>query len=222
MTPSDRAEPVRSPDDFGADGNPALTFCREWLRNPFAVAAVSPSGRQLAARMVEQLPDDAQRVIELGGGTGAFTRALLERGIRPERLLVVELNGALHRYLQERFPRVHVVQGDARHLRELAQRSRVLDEHGKVDAVVSGLGMLYLSRATQREILRSAFEVLSPDGRFIQFTYGPVSPVARELLDDLDLKTQRGGTAWRNMPPANVFVYRRRTSRKIESVRGSM
>ncbi|MGN6730149.1 MAG: class I SAM-dependent methyltransferase [Rhodanobacteraceae bacterium] len=201
------------------DGNPALTFFREWLRNPFAMAAVSPSGRQLASLMMEQLPPDAQRVIELGGGTGVFTRALLEHGIQPRNLLVIELNEALHQYLSERFPGVHVEQGDARQVHEIAQRCGVLDERGKADAVISGLGLLYMSRAAQREILTSAFDALAPDGRFIQFTYGPLSPVSRALLDELQLKTRRAGFAWRNMPPAHVFVYQRRRSHRIQSIR---
>ncbi|HET6913353.1 MAG TPA: methyltransferase domain-containing protein [Rhodanobacteraceae bacterium] len=205
---------------IAVDGNPALTFFREWLRNPFAMAAVSPSGRRLAALMMEQLPQDAQRVIELGGGTGVFTRALLAHGVQPRNLLVVELNEALHQYLTERFPGVHVEQGDARQVHAIAQRCGVLDEHGNVDAVISGLGLLYMSRAAQREILTSAFDALAPEGRFIQFTYGPLSPVPRALLEELQLKAHRAGFVWRNMPPANVFVYQRRKSRKVESVRG--
>jgi len=204
---------------IAVDGNPALTFFREWLRNPFAMAAVSPSGRQLASLMMEQLPPDAQRVIELGGGTGVFTRALLEHGIQPRNLLVIELNEALHQYLSERFPGVHVEQGDARQVHEIAQRCGVLDERGKADAVISGLGLLYMSRAAQREILTSAFDALAPDGRFIQFTYGPLSPVPRALLDELQLKAHRAGFVWRNMPPAHVFVYQRRRSHRIQSIR---
>lgn len=211
-------DPHHGSAGFTVDGNPALTFFREWLRNPFAMAAVSPSGRQLASLMMEQLPAQTQWVIELGGGTGAFTRALLDRGVQPDKLIVVELNEALHDFLRERFPGVQVVRGDARDVHEIARRCG-LGDAGKVDAVISGLGLLSMSRNTQREILRSAFEVLSPHGRFIQFTYGPLSPVPRELLDELHLKSHRVGTAWRNMPPANVFVYQRRNSRKLECVR---
>ena len=206
--------------DLAADANPALTFFREWLRNPFAMAAVSPSGRQLAGLMVEQLPPHAQRVVEFGGGTGAFTRALLDSGIAPRNLLVIELNEALHRLLAERFPAVHVECGDARDVQRIARRRGVLDQDGHVDAVVSGLGLLYMPQHVQREILRAAFAVLGPLGRFVQFTYGPISPVPRSLLHELDLTVQRAGTAWRNMPPANVFVYRRRRHpRKTESAR---
>lgn len=207
------------PSEFIADARPVLTFFREWLRNPFAIAAVSPSSRQLAVRMVEQLPHNTRRVIEFGGGTGAFTRAVLDRGVEHRNLLVIELNEALHRYLKERFPRAHVVRADARHVREAAQRCGVLDAEGKVDAVISGLGLLSMPRRAQREILQAAFSVLSSEGRFIQFTYGPRGPVPRELLEEMDLKVRRGGTAWRNVPPANVFVYQRRRTREIASKR---
>ena len=196
--------------DLAADASPGLTFFREWLRNPFAMAAVSPSGRQLAALMIRQLPSNPQRVIELGGGTGAFTRALLESGIAPRNLLVVELNEALHQFLSERFPDVHVELGDARDVQTIARRWGVLDEAGKVDAVVSGLGLLYMPRQVQRDILRAAFEVLGPRGSFVQFTYGPIGPVPRPLLRELGLQSRKVGTAWRNMPPANVFVYQKR------------
>ena len=73
------------------------TFFRQWLKNPLAIAALSPSSRILAREMINQLPEHAGRVIELGGGTGVFTRALLERGVAPEDLLVVELNTELHK-----------------------------------------------------------------------------------------------------------------------------
>ena len=96
------------------------TFLRQWLKNPLRVAAVAPSSAELAAAMIAELPDDVARVIELGGGTGAITRALLEAGIRDEDLLVLELNEELHAHLHLRFPRVPVLLGDARELAQLA------------------------------------------------------------------------------------------------------
>ena len=199
---------------------PALTFFRQWLKNPLAVAALSPSSRQLARLMMQELPPGSQRVIELGGGTGVFTRALLEHGIEPAHLMVLELNQELHQYLSRRFVNSRVVCGDARELRELVGHYR-FDADGPVDAVVSGLGLLSMSRRIQREILQAAFGVLAPHGRFVQFTYGPVSPVARELLDELGLGVRRGGFAWWNMPPASVYVFERSRSRPVHPVRAT-
>ncbi|ANB17455.1 class I SAM-dependent methyltransferase [Dokdonella koreensis] len=197
-----------------AESPVAWTFFRQWLKNPLSMAAFSPSGKQLARAMVSQLPPGARRIVELGGGTGVFTRALLDHGIRASDLLVVELNEPLHRLLQHRFPGVHVVRGDARRLTELAAGEHFLEE-GPADAVVSGLGLLSMSRGMQRDILNAAFSVLAPHGRFIQFTYGPVSPVSRELLGELGLHARRGTMAWINVPPATVYTYTRSRSTAI-------
>ncbi len=194
------------------------TFFRQWLKNPLAIAALSPSSRILAREMINQLPEHAGRVIELGGGTGVFTRALLERGVAPENLLVVELNPELHRLLREQFPGVKVIRGDARELQAIIEREEFGKDHG-VDAILSGLGLLSMSRSTQRSILSAAFSVLSANGRFIQFTYGPSSPVSRELLNELGLHAVRGGVAWRNVPPAAVYVFTRKSSTPIRAVR---
>ena len=200
-------------DSQGRRGTPvephAWTFFRQWLRNPRAMAAMAPSSRQLAKLMIEQLPDGAQHIIEFGGGTGVFTQALLESGIEAGKLLVVELNEELHQLLMRRFPSVHVVCGDAQELKAIVRDSGFTDEASGVDAVVSGLGMLSIPRATQRAILKGVFNVLRAGGRFIQFTYGPASPVSRELLNELGLKVNRAGVAWLNVPPATVYVYTR-------------
>lgn len=196
----------------------AWTFFRQWLKNPLGIAALSPSGRQLTRQMISELPHEARRVVELGGGTGVFTRAVLGHGVAADDLLVLELNEALFQHLRTRFPDVHVVCGDARELKSIAARDGFLDK-GLADAVISGLGLLSMTRKTQAEILDAAFSVLKPEGRYIQFTYGPKSPVSRELLAELGLSVRRGGFAWWNVPPASVYVYTRNRSRAIQAVR---
>ena len=190
------------------------TFFRQWLKNPLGVAAISPSSPQLARQMMSELPRGARRVIELGGGTGVFTQALLDHGIAPADLLVLELNEELHQHLQRHFPNVQVACADARDLVEVG-RPRGFGPEAPVDAVISGLGLLSMPKATQQAILTAAFEVMQPLGRFVQFTYGPANPVAREVLEALDLNARRGSFTWWNVPPATVYVYSRRMSRAI-------
>jgi phosphatidylethanolamine/phosphatidyl-N-methylethanolamine N-methyltransferase len=195
---------------------PGWTFFRQWLKNPLAIAAISPSSRQLARQMVSELPSDTRRVVELGGGTGVFTQALLEHGIAPADLMVLELNEELHHHLRRRFPEVCVACADARELPDVARQSGYLDG-GPADAVISGLGLLSMPRPTQQSIVDAAFQVMRPDGRLIQFTYGPASPVAKEVLEALDLNARRGNFAWWNMPPATVYVYSRNRSRAVKA-----
>lgn len=87
------------------DGNERWQFFRQWLRHPISTAAISPSGARLVRAMVAEIPPEAQRVIELGAGTGVMTRAILERDIAPQDLLVFELNPELARYLEDVFRR---------------------------------------------------------------------------------------------------------------------
>ena len=102
----------------------AWTFFRQWLKAPLTTAAVSPSSKELAGEMLSQLPDHVSKVIELGGGTGVFTEALLERGIAPSNLLVFELNESLHLHLSQRFPEAHVVCADALSMARVVEREK--------------------------------------------------------------------------------------------------
>lgn len=212
--------PEDRPVADAGDAPAAWTFFRQWLKNPLGIAALSPSGRQLTRQMISELPHEAQRVVELGGGTGVFTRALIGHGILPKDLLVLELNEALYQHLRGRFPDAHVVCGDARELKTIATADGFLDG-GMADAVISGLGLLSMTRKTQQEILDAAFSVLKPEGRYIQFTYGPKSPISRDLLQEMGLSVRRGGFAWWNVPPASVYVYTRNRSRAIHAVRSA-
>lgn len=193
-------KPVRKPG--------AWTFFWQWLKNPLRTAAVAASSAELAAAMVAALPDDARRVIELGGGTGAITVAVLDAGIRAGDLLVLELNQELHAHLQLRFPAVPVVLGDARSLPALARACGYLDGE-PADAVLSGLGLLGMPHGLQRDILLAGFECLRPGGTFVQFTYGPLPPVADAVAADLGLQVRRSAFVLRNVPPATVYVYSR-------------
>ncbi len=182
------------------------------------MASLAPSSRRLARAMVAQVPDGARRVVELGAGTGVFTRALLDRGIAARDLLVIELNPELHALLRRRFPDTRVVHGDACELVDICADADFA-QPGEVDAVVSGLGFLAMPRAIQKTILEGVFSLLGPDRPLIQFTYGPANPLPRSLLAELDLRARRAGKAWFNVPPAFVYVYTRNRSQAVRAQR---
>ncbi len=199
------------------DATVAWTFFREWLKAPLTTAAVSPSSQELAIEMLRELPINPRRVVELGGGTGVFTDALLKRGIAPDHLLVFELNETLHQHLQQRFPNTPIVCADARNIVQVL-RDQNFAEAGGVDAIISGLGLLSMSAELQHDILLPAFEALAPDGRFIQFTYGPTNPVKTSVMRTLGLHARRAGFTLRNLPPASVYVLTRSVSKGIKPV----
>lgn len=183
----------------------AWIFFRHWLKDPLTTASVVPSGDDLARSMAERLNNQDRYVVELGPGTGAITGRLIERLPADARFIAVELSQPFAEALAERYPQVEVLTGDARRLRQLLP-----DDQGPVDAVVSSLGFLAMPESLCREILGAVFDVLSPQGRIIQFSYTPRSPIPQRVLQDLGVECTRVSAAWRNLPPAFVFELRRK------------
>src|SRR6185503_4004440 len=82
-----------------------VRFIRSWMERPLAIGAVTPSGRPLARTMARYVePAHTGPVIELGPGTGPVTEALVEQGIDPARLVLVEFNPTFCQLLRVRFP----------------------------------------------------------------------------------------------------------------------
>jgi phosphatidylethanolamine/phosphatidyl-N-methylethanolamine N-methyltransferase len=183
-----------------------LTFVRAWVRAPLEVGAVLPSGKALSRLITREIGPDTGRVIELGPGTGVFTRALLARGVRGSDLTLVEANPDFARLLRLQFPEVSVVCTDARALARSG-----LNREPLAGAVVSGLPLLNMSTRCVMSILAGSFACLRHGGRFYQFTYGLTCPVRRPLLDRLGLDAVRLGRTFRNFPPAAVYVLSRRS-----------
>ncbi|WP_327754179.1 methyltransferase domain-containing protein [Sphingobium sp. SJ10-10] len=183
-----------------------LDFLAAWVKKPRQTASVVPSSRYLARLMVEHIVPEDGRVIELGGGTGVFTRAILGTGLPPEKLEVVEINPAFARGLRRHFPHVSVLETPA----QIVSRAAA-GEEGEYQAVISGLPLLAMDRQMHADILSESFRMLRPGGVFIQFTYSLRPPVSREILDALALDVVRAGQTVRNFPPATVFRFFRKS-----------
>ena len=185
-------------------------FIRTWIDNPVLTGAVSPSGRFLSRMMARAVdPYGSGPIVELGPGTGPITQALLKRGVKASRLLLVEFDGSFCRLLRQRFPAVKVVQADAYALRESVHA--ILDEPAA--AVVSSLPLLNKPDAQRLSLLEDAFALMGPDGRFVQFTYGMHSPMPRDAA--VNYEADVSAPVWFNLPPARVWIYRRKGGTQV-------
>lgn len=182
-----------------------LPFFFAWLRNPLRVASITPSSATLASLVTREISADTGLVMELGPGTGPFTYALMERGVREHDLTLIEYGSDFVRLLQERFPQARVLWMDASALDKYP-----LFEGTPVGAIVSGLGILAMPPQKVAAILKGAFSYLRPGGAFYQITYGPRCPVPDAILDRLDLQSVCIGQTYRNVPPASVYRISRR------------
>jgi phosphatidylethanolamine/phosphatidyl-N-methylethanolamine N-methyltransferase len=194
-------------DSEGISNMPIRTahiFFREWLRSPLQTGSVLPSGGALARTIAQQVEvAGSGTVVELGPGTGAVTRALLDRGIAPERLVLVERNPEFVDLLRRRYPKVRVLSGDAQQL------DKLLAEAGyqQVAQAVSSLPLRSLPFAVQRGALRALLRVLAPDGNLLQYTYGLAPPVHPVLGARLHLSGRPVSRILLNVPPAVVWSY---------------
>jgi phosphatidylethanolamine/phosphatidyl-N-methylethanolamine N-methyltransferase len=183
-----------------------LLFFALWLKGPTRIGAVAPSGPKLAAAMVRAGGDLSDGlIVELGGGTGPMTRALLAAGVPPERLLVFERDENLAAILEKNVPGVRVLRADA------AEVDRVVRDLGyeTATAVISSLPLISMPVAVREKIVTASFALLGKRGRYVQFTYGPVSPVPESVLKSLNLGKQRMEWIADNIPPATVWAYGR-------------
>ena len=180
-------------------------FARSWASHPLRVGAISPSSRRLARLITSEITPHSAPVLELGPGTGVFTRALLGRGVREDQLILVECDPRMARLLIRDYPKVWVIQSDAARLGSI----RILGRE-PVGAVVSGLPLLSMSMRQRMTILQFAFRHMRPGSSYYQFTYGLRCPVARAVLERMGLKATRMGSTWLNAPPAAVYRIRAR------------
>ncbi len=183
-------------------------FLRQWVRHPLRTASMLPSSRALAKLMVSEIGPHCGNVLELGGGTGALTEAILRSGVALENLTVVELNARFAELLQQEYPGIRVVRANAQHLLSFVPAE-------SLGAVISSLPLLSMSPREQRMILTPAFAALRVGGHVYQYTYGHRCPVSREVLADLGLSVQCLGGTLRNWPPARVYRLTRTNRRAV-------
>jgi phospholipid N-methyltransferase len=180
-------------------------FLQELLLYPQQIGAIVPSSKNLASAMANWLPADPEAfVLELGPGTGAVTQALFKRGLRQDRLVAIEKSPRLADLLRKRFPRAHIITGDACNMDSLLRKhARAIDS---VAAVISSLPLRIFSREDATALVRKIRSVLGPDGNWVQYSYylggghAEANGHFRLLASDV---------VWWNLPPARVNVYQK-------------
>jgi len=180
-----------------------VRFIRSWIERPLSTGAVTPSGRILSRTMARYVdPNSTGPVVELGPGTGPVTEALVEAGVEPSRLVLVEFNPSFCRILRSRYPDATLVQGDAYSMRRLL-KTLLLQPAA---AVVSGLPLITKPIRMRLRLLRDAFELMLPGAPFVQFTYSVASPLPQRFGG---FSVEASERIWMNIPPARVWVYRK-------------
>lgn len=183
-----------------------LRFFKGWIDKPKAVGSIVPTSSVTARRMASVVdPGSGLPVLEVGPGTGVITRAILARGIKPESLYAVEYSEDFVRHLEDHYPGVNVIQGDAFDLDKTLGDKRGL----RFDSVISGVPLLNFPVAQRIGYLEDLLNRIPVGRPVVQLTYGPLSPIPAGRGN---YTVKHFDFVIRNIPPTQLWIYRRPAS----------
>ncbi len=187
-----------------------LLFGR-FLKAPRSIGAIAPSSPALAEAMVAALRlGGADRIVELGPGTGALTSALVARLHPGARVLAIDREPMFVERLRARWPQVECVCASAVALPALAAERGLLP----IDHILSGLPFASLPAPVTARILEGIEETLRSDGTFTTFQYVHAYRMRQAAVFRRELSARLGSEpertlVLRNLPPAYVLTWRR-------------
>ncbi len=153
-----------------------IHFLKQSITNFRHTGALCPSGRWLAREMTRSIRtnEGSRRVLEVGPGTGAFTRPILE-SLRPgDRFDIVEINPMFCRQLEDRLIAPFRTTQPGVEVRLHRCPIEDADIPGDYGHIVCGLPFNNFEPALVRSIFRRMIDLLAPGGDLTYFEYAAV------------------------------------------------
>lgn len=156
--------------------NGLLAFITQAIRNYHHTGAVAPSSPALAKAMTASLRKHTgpKRMLEVGPGTGPFTREMLNAMRDGDELHIVEINPLFAQRLQKTlvdpFSRKHA----ARFVQISCQPIETAEVKGPFDFIVCGLPFNNFPPTLVRQIFRRMLDLLAVEGELSYFEYAAV------------------------------------------------
>jgi len=179
----------------------SISFFRTFFKHRKMVGAVSPSSPFLMRKMLGSIDfNKARLLIELGPGTGVFTRKILESMHEDCILLAFELNDHFVAKLSESITdkRFKIIHDSAEKITEYLKEFDL----PKADYIISSLPLTAIPSEIRNNIINNSYEALKPEGEYIQFQY---SLHQRKNLKSV-YKSQSILFTPLNIPPAFVYI----------------
>lgn len=159
-------------------------------------------------------PADGGYIVELGSGTGAVTRALLDAGVPANKLIAVEIDSEMAAYLAEFLPDITMIQGSAADIEILLPP----EARGRIGSVICGVPVSMLDAQEQAAMIEAILALEPHDGRFLAYSYRKCSPLHAARLG---LTAERLGFTLRNALPASVWAFRQACAGQGEAAGGA-
>jgi len=200
-----------------------IDFLTEAIRNFRNTGSVWPSSPMLAKTMTSTIGriEGSRRVLEVGPGTGPFTKAILKKLRAGDHFDLVEINQTFCRKLEKDLLKPYRAEHSGVHVKLHCAPIEDADLAGPYDVIVCGLPFNNFPPKLMRQIFRRMFALLKENGELVYFEYagvrvikGPVTDRAgRARLKRIDaigksLQRKHGGEkelVLGNFPPAIAY-----------------
>ena len=197
-----------------------LLFWSNFRRRFHDTGAITPSSRGLALAMVEGIQDaqEPRRILEVGPGTGPFTRQII-RLLKPgDELHLCEINSDLLNFLRQQIERAPEFSEQKEQIVYHPCPVQELDEDLDFQHIVSGLPFNNFPPELVEDILNSYRQRLAAGGTLRFFEYLAIRVLKApfvtrnerdrlkniaDILNDLcDKHATKKTIVWLNLPPA--------------------
>lgn len=183
-----------------------MTFFTEFLRNPRQNASIVPSAPAACEKMFEGLDMSAMKyVVELGPGTGCFTKELMAQLPASAEGLMLEINTTF-------CPKLEAEYGHRFHVRQVSahRMDEVVKELGwpRIDLVVSGLPYT-LPDAVIDPLFDSLKQRTKEGTTYRFFTYVP--PLMKRKYEPSGFDLTLEHLVVKNVPPMWIYSAKART-----------
>lgn len=207
-----------------------LAFVGQFFSNFKTTGALLPSGGMLAKAMTRSVRHarGARRILEVGPGTGAFTKHLLDALRDGDEFHIIEINETFAQHLEKNF--LAEFRQDNPNIEVILHCSSIEDAglEGVFDFIICGLPFNNFPAMLVRQIFRKMLSILAEGGKLTYFEYAGIRVLKSPIVGASGRKKLRRHRAivkalhrrhhgqrdfvLANMPPAYALQLTRKAS----------
>lgn len=174
-----------------------IDFFLKFITQPQKIGSITPSSSFLTKNMLADLPwHEIETIVELGAGTGVFTRFIKQNRKNDCKVVVIEKDAVMRNKLKHMYP--NFFYGS-----KAEQLEQLLKTHDlpQADCIISGLPFAIFPKELCQTIIENVTNSLKDGGIFVAFQY---SPHMYKMLNKHFKKVNLKFVLF-NVPPA--FIY---------------